>query len=145
MIMCTFGSISGFLKPRIQTSRNPGIPRIWLVFANFNIRVFFFHSVFVPKLDFQCEIPKFYHSWNLPGNIWSSGIPLGNDLFFCKVQHIGYFTHSIFDPELGFQCRIPSIFGKSLILPKFDTLDINVVILCTFGRIFGFFNPGIHT
>ena len=64
---------------------------------------------------------------------------------FWQFQGIGYFSHSIFDPELGFQCRIPSIFGKSLILPKFDTLDINVVILCTFGRIFGFFNPGTHT
>ena len=45
---------------------------------------YFSHSVFRPELNFQCKIPKFYHSWNLPGTIWNSGIPLGNDLFFAK-------------------------------------------------------------
>ena len=41
MIMCTFGSISWFFKPGIQASRNPGIPRIWFGFANFNVKISF--------------------------------------------------------------------------------------------------------
>ena len=42
---------------------------------------YFSHSVFVPKLDFQCKIPKFYHSLNLPGIIWNSRTPLEMNYF----------------------------------------------------------------
>ena len=60
-------------NPDIQESWNPLdlASFCWLQCAGY-----FSHTFFVPELDFHCEIPKFYHSWNLPGIIWSSGILL---------------------------------------------------------------------
>ena len=34
------------------------------------------HSIFGPELYYQCGIPKFHYSWNLPRIIWNSWISL---------------------------------------------------------------------
>ena len=42
------------------------------------------HSVYVKELEFQSWIPKFHHSWNLPGIFWNSGycLEIANFLSF---------------------------------------------------------------
>ena len=49
------------------------------------------HSVYVKELEFQSGIPKFHHSWNLPGIIWNSGIPLEISYFLTISRYRVFF------------------------------------------------------
>ena len=60
-------------NPDIQESWNP-LDLAW--FGRFQHIGCFSYSNFVKELDFQPEIQKFHHSWNLPGTTWNSGMPL---------------------------------------------------------------------
>ena len=49
---------------------------------------YFFHSVFGLELNFQGEIQKFHHSWNLPGIIWNPGISLDMAYSLLDLTHL---------------------------------------------------------
>ena len=57
-------------------------------FCQFQRIDYFSHSVFGLEHDFQCGIPKFHQSWNLPKIILNSGIPLDMG-FFAKFDKMG--------------------------------------------------------
>ena len=59
------------------------------IFCQFQHIGYFSHLVFGLKHDFQCGIPKFHQSWNLPGIIWDSGIPPDVGNFFAKFDKMG--------------------------------------------------------
>ena len=128
----------------MQTSRNPGIPQIWLVFAYYNVQGIF-PTQFFPELNFECKIPKFYHSWNLPGTIWNSGIPLGNDLFFAKFIQ-GVFPmqflalNLIFNPGLHTQ-RNPGVSQNQL---AFATFKVQGIIPIQYSSIYTIFDFSIQ-
>ena len=48
-------------------------------------RWYLFNSFFGLKQGFQCGFPKFHQSWNLPGIILDSGIPLDMDYFLLNL------------------------------------------------------------
>ena len=107
---------------------------------------YFFHSVFVEDLDFQCKIPKFHHSWNLPRTF------LKIAPFFKQYQGLEYFSHSIFSLEFDYECSIqkfhhtwnfPGIIWNSGIsldvayflpnLTHWVSIQPNLIILYAFG------------
>ena len=57
----------------------------WPIFCQFQRIGYFSHSVFGLEHDFQCGIPKFHQSWNLPGIVWNSGIPLDMGYFLLNL------------------------------------------------------------
>ena len=59
----------------------------WPIFCQFQRIGYFSHSVFGLEHDFQCGIPKFHQSWNLPGIVWNSGIPLDMGYFLLKLTN----------------------------------------------------------
>ena len=73
----------------ILESRHPGILKspgygLFLPISRYRVHS---HSVFVKELDFQSRIAKFHHSWNLPGIIWNSGIPLDFSYFLTNSRY----------------------------------------------------------
>ena len=61
--------------------------RVGLYWSGYNI----FPTQFLNlELDFECRIPKFCHSWNLPGIMWNSGISLEVDYILPNLNKIGH-------------------------------------------------------
>ena len=119
-------SILYFWKPGIQTSRNPGIPWIWLIFADYNVQGIFpaqflsLNSIFNAKFQnsiipgifevssrtLQFKLSSFLeYSWNYL-ELWNSS---GSGLFLTKFDKQGIFSHSIFSPKFESECRIQKL------------------------------------
>ena len=61
----------------------------WPIFCQFQCLRYFSHLFFGLKLDFECGIKKFHHSWNLPGIIWNSGTSLDMAYSLLDSTHFG--------------------------------------------------------
>ena len=106
------------LNAEFQNSIIPGIfqelsgtlefPWKFPIFWQFQGIGCFSHSVLVKELDFQSGIPKFHHSWNLPGIIWNSGISLEISYFLTFSRYRVFFPLS-FLPRTWFSMWNPKI------------------------------------
>ena len=85
-------------NPEFQNFIIPGIfkelsgtlefPWKFPIFGQFQGIGYFSHSILSLELDFECRIPKFHHSWNLPGIMWNSRISLEVDYILPNLTYV---------------------------------------------------------
>ena len=92
-------------NPEFQNFIIPGIfkelsgtlefPWKFPIFGQFQGIGYFSHSILSLELDFECRIPKFRHSWNLPGIMWNSRISLEVDYILPNLAYLVSFWPNV--------------------------------------------------